>query len=85
MQLWCHWYSMVAPLRMACARQRSFLWLLVSLAGICAREDLLGVSSVVRTLGLAPRCYDRLLDFFPTLESPKGCVATRHAAARRQT
>ncbi|HWM70388.1 MAG TPA: IS4 family transposase, partial [Steroidobacteraceae bacterium] len=64
MQLWCHWYSMVAPLRMACARQRSFLWLLVSLAGICAREDLLGVSSVVRTLGLAPRCYDRLLDFF---------------------
>jgi hypothetical protein len=24
MQLWWHWYSMVAPLRMACARQRSF-------------------------------------------------------------
>jgi hypothetical protein len=64
MQLWWHWYSMVAPLRVACARQRSFLWLLVSLAGICAREDLLGVSSIVRTLGLAPRCYDRLLDFF---------------------
>jgi hypothetical protein len=64
MQLWCHWYSMVAPLRMACARHRSFLWLLVSLAGICAREDLLGVSSIVRTLGLAPRCYNRLLAFF---------------------
>jgi hypothetical protein len=64
MQLWWHWCSMVAPLRLACARQRSFLWLLVSLAGLCAREDLLGVSSIVRTLGLAPRCYDRLLDFF---------------------
>ncbi len=64
MSLWAHWYSVVAPLRAACSRQRSFLWLLVALAGICARRDLLGVTSIVRTLGLAERCYDRLLDFF---------------------
>jgi hypothetical protein len=51
MQLWWHWYSMVAPLRMACARQRSFLWLLVCLAGICAREDLLGSRSIVPPWG----------------------------------
>ena len=63
MQLWGQWWLMVAPLRGACARRRSFLWLAAVLAGICAREDLLGVSSIVRTLGLAARCYDRLLDF----------------------
>src|SRR5438445_9539442 len=64
MQLWWQWWSLVAPLRTACARQRSFLWLLVALAGLCARADLLGVTSIVRTLSLAARCYDRLLDFF---------------------
>jgi len=64
MSLWAQWHSVVAPLRAACSRQRSFLWLLVALAGICARRDLLGVTSIVRTLGLTARCHDRLLDFF---------------------
>jgi DDE superfamily endonuclease len=64
MSLWTQWYCVVAPLRAACSRQRSFLWLLVALAGLCARRDLLGVTSIVRTLGLAAHCYDRLLDFF---------------------
>ena len=63
-QLWLQWYAVVAPLRAACAQQRTFLWLLTALAGICARGDLLGVSSIVRSLGLAARCYDRLLDCF---------------------
>jgi hypothetical protein len=64
MQLWWQWWSLVAPLRAACTRQRSFLWLASALAGYSARADLLGVTSIVRTLGLAARCYDRLLDFF---------------------
>lgn len=64
MQLWWQWWSLVAPLRATCTRQRSFLWLVAALAGYSARADLLGVTSIVRTLGLAPRCYDRLLDFF---------------------
>lgn len=64
MHLWLQWYSVVAPLRPACAQERTFVWLLCALAGMCARADLLGVSSIVRTLGLAARCYDRLLDFF---------------------
>ena len=64
MSLWAQWYSVVAPLRAACSHQRTFLWLLVALAGFCARRDLLGVTSIVRTLGLAAHCYDRLLDFF---------------------
>jgi hypothetical protein len=29
-----------------------------------ARKDLQGVTSIVRSLGLKPVCYDRLLDFF---------------------
>jgi hypothetical protein len=28
------------------------------------RKDVLGVTSIVRALGLEPACYDRLLDFF---------------------
>ena len=72
MSLWTQWYLVVAPLRAACSRTRTFLWLLAALAGICARGDLLGVTSIVRTLGLAVRCYDRLLDFFhsPAVDLP---------------
>ncbi|MDQ2946166.1 MAG: transposase [Acidobacteriota bacterium] len=64
MQMWLHWWSVVSPLRAACSRQRTFLWLATVLAGFCTRDDLLGVSSFVRTLGLAARCYQRLLKFF---------------------
>jgi len=37
------------------------------------RKDLLGVTSIVRALGLEPACYDRLLDFFhsPALDLDK--------------
>jgi len=74
MQLWLQWYSVVAPLRAACSRNRTFLWLLTALAGICARGDLLGVSSIVRTLGLAQQCYDRLLDFFHSPAVDVACL-----------
>jgi hypothetical protein len=80
MQLWLRWWSVVAPLRAACARQRTFLWLATALAAICARSDLLGVTSIVRTLGLAAHCYDRLLDFF---HSP-GCDVARLTCLWRQ-
>jgi hypothetical protein len=36
----------------------------VCLAGMTTRKDLMGVTSIVRALGLMPACYDRLLDFF---------------------
>ncbi len=62
--IWMQWWSVVVPLRAACSRERSFMWLVIALAGFCVRGDMLGVSSTVRSLGLAPRCYDRLLDFF---------------------
>lgn len=64
MSLWKHWMRWCRPLRPACSRKRTFLWMIVVLAGFCVREDLLGVTSIVRALGLDALCYDRLLDFF---------------------
>ena len=62
--LWNHWWRLVCELRSACARTRTFLWMATCLAGMTVRGDLLGVTSIVRALGLVPACYDRLLDFF---------------------
>jgi hypothetical protein len=64
MVLWKHWLGWVRPLRPACSRNRTFLWMCVILMGFCVREDLLGVTSFVRALGLDAIYYDRLLDFF---------------------
>jgi hypothetical protein len=62
--LWKVWWEMVCELRSACARTQTFLWMGVCLAGMTVRKDLMGVTSMVRALGLVPACYDRLLDFF---------------------
>jgi hypothetical protein len=61
--LWNHWWKLVCELRSACTRTRTFLWMALCLAGMTTRKDLLGVTSIVRALGLEPACYDRLLDF----------------------
>jgi hypothetical protein len=62
--LWSRWWTLVCELRSACARTRTFLWMATCLAGMTVRADLMGVTSIVRALGLVPTCYDRLLDFF---------------------
>ena len=64
MRLWNEWWKWAAPLRAACARNRTFLWMTVVLMGFCVREDLWGVTSLVRALGLEATCYNHLLDFF---------------------
>lgn len=64
MELWKEWWKWAKELRPACSRERTWLWLLVVLMGFSVRNDLLGVSSIVRGLGLQDYCYDRLLDFF---------------------
>ena len=71
--LWNDWWNLVSDLRSACARTQTFLWMTLCLAGMTTRKDLLGVTSIVRALGLAPACYDRLLDFFhsPALDLTK--------------
>ena len=71
--LWNHWWTLVCQLRCACARTRTFLWMALCLAGMTARKDLAGVSSIVRALGLQETCYNRLLDLFhsPALDLDK--------------
>lgn len=64
MKLWRHWWHWSRQLRPSCARNRTFLWLLVVLMAFCVREDLLGATSLIRCLGLQGFCYDRILDFF---------------------
>src|ERR1019366_2289392 len=73
LMLWNDWWNLVCELRPACARTRTFLWMSLCLAGFSTRKDLLGVTSIVRALGLEPACYDRLLDFFhsPALDLDK--------------
>lgn len=73
MSLWFHWWSIVAQLRPACPRRRTFFWLVIVLAALGARQDLAGVTSFVRALGLRARCYGCLLDFF---HSPALCPDT---------
>jgi hypothetical protein len=64
MRLWVFWWQMIWELRPACSRLRSFLWFASAVAGLTVRTDLLGVTSIVRALGLKEKCYDRLLDAF---------------------
>lgn len=72
MDLWIVWYQTLAALRPACARTRTFLWLVVVLAAMTVRTDLAGVTSLVRSHWLRPECYHRLLYFFhsPALDLP---------------
>jgi hypothetical protein len=71
--LWKVWWELVCELRPACGRTRNFLWMSLCLAGMTTRKELMGVTSIVRALGLVPACYDRLLDFFhsPALDLAK--------------
>jgi hypothetical protein len=64
MKLWVHWFNAALLLRSACSRTKTFLWFITCLAGMTVRIDLLGVTSIVRAMGLQQFCYDRILDFF---------------------
>ena len=64
MSLWTAWFRCVLQLRGACSRSRTFSWMVVALIGFSVREDLLGVSSWVRSLRLRGDVYRRLLHTF---------------------
>ena len=64
MQLWIYWWDAIWMLRPACSRLRTFVWFATCVAGLTVRTDLLGVTSIVRALGLHERFYDNLLDHF---------------------
>src|SRR5213076_1145585 len=62
--LWLAWRRALQPLRPACSRNTTFLWLVLVLAALCLRPDLAGVTSLVRSLGLSDTSYYCLLHFF---------------------
>lgn len=64
MELWITWYGTASQLSSAFSRKRTFLWFLIVLAGLSIREDLFGVTSLVRALSLKEKSYDSLLKFF---------------------
>jgi DDE superfamily endonuclease len=64
MRLWIHWWNALSQLRPACSRLRTFLWFATVVAGLTVRTDLLGVTSIVRALGLQARFYYKLLHHF---------------------
>lgn len=64
MQLWLYWWDAIRPLRSSCSRRRTFLWFVVCVAGLTLRSEHLGVTSIVRALGLDAKYYDNLLDAF---------------------
>ena len=56
--------ELMRALRPAFTRQAAFAWFVVAFAGVVTRNDLYGVSSIVRALSLAPVYYPALLHFF---------------------
>jgi hypothetical protein len=87
--LWLAWLRALQPLRPACSRTATFLWLLLVLAALCLRPDLAGVTSLVRSLGLSDASYYCLLHFFhsPALDLDRltqlWCQTLRHLLRRR--
>ena len=64
MMLWIEWYEVVQYLHAACSRNASAMWMTLCIAAFCTRDDLRGVTSFVRVLGLQERCYKSLLHCF---------------------
>jgi len=56
--------SLLRALRPAFTRQATFAWFVVAFAGVVTRNDVYGVSSIIRALSLAPVYYPALLHFF---------------------
>ena len=56
--------ELLRALRPAFTRQATFAWFVVAFAGVVTRQDVYGVSSIIRALSLAPVYYPALLHFF---------------------
>ncbi len=64
MTLWMCWWQVLWMLRPGCSRLRTFLWFATSVVGLSIRTERLGVTSIVRALGLHRGFYHHLLDNF---------------------
>jgi len=84
MELWIQWWGVMWELRPACSRLQTFLWFAAAVAGLTIRTDLLGVTSIVRALGLEGKYYDNLLDAFHSagISLPKMTTCWVHTVLR---
>lgn len=64
MTLWNVLWFNLQQLRPAFTRERTFLWFSLAIAGLATRNDLAGVTSIIRSLGLLPLYYYNLLGMF---------------------
>ena len=64
MTLWLCWWRAIWMLRFGCSRFATFSWFATVVAGLSIRTELLGVTSIVRALGLHEKFYRNLLDNF---------------------
>jgi hypothetical protein len=64
MILWLAWMKAVRSLRPACRRSSTFLWMILTLMGLCCRSDQAGVTSYVRVLDFGGQAYHRFLHLF---------------------
>ncbi|MEJ2443084.1 MAG: hypothetical protein P8Y42_06430 [Exilibacterium sp.] len=64
MQLWIYWFEAIWLVRPACSRLKTFMWFIVCVAGLTIRFDPLGVTSIIRALGIHEKYYQNLLDNF---------------------
>lgn len=62
--LWISWIKIVWELRPAFSRTITFFWAVLALMGLSTRQDLFGVTSFVRAIGISPEYYQSFLDFF---------------------
>lgn len=46
------------------SREAAYQWFVIIVAGLIIRGDHLGVTSVIRDLGLRPECYETMMHFF---------------------
>lgn len=64
MALWFAWYTCIKDLRPACSRGVIFMWLILALAAMSVKTEHLGVTSLVRAIGLKQKCYEQFRHFF---------------------
>lgn len=62
--LWNEWSEAFSALRGAFSRQSTFFWVVIACAGMTIRTDRLGISSIIRALGLNGASYHALLRAF---------------------
>ena len=64
MTLWIRWWQALWLLRPGCSHLSTFLWFSTCVVGLSIRTEHLGVTSIVRALGLEAGYYRHLLDNF---------------------